>query len=169
MYVDSSDLNSPVAMETDIPLIEDVQRLKKTVEEGATQVNLTLSLMSLSLTLLASQLLICVSRPELKKALQSLRTNRCVCGMSFLHGAPNCSVFFGYLLRQKVFCRGGSCQHCLFKDWVLGFCKAPTDNLDCNRCYVNKSRFKRNATGHSMGQNIDVSSHGRDTMIRFIL
>uniref|UniRef100_A0A674NN96 Serine/threonine protein phosphatase 2A regulatory subunit n=1 Tax=Takifugu rubripes TaxID=31033 RepID=A0A674NN96_TAKRU len=27
----------PVAMETDIPLIEDVQRLKKTVEEGATQ------------------------------------------------------------------------------------------------------------------------------------
>uniref|UniRef100_A0A671TV18 Serine/threonine protein phosphatase 2A regulatory subunit n=1 Tax=Sparus aurata TaxID=8175 RepID=A0A671TV18_SPAAU len=37
MYVDSSDLNSPVAMETDIPLIEDVQRLKKTVEEGATQ------------------------------------------------------------------------------------------------------------------------------------
>lgn len=44
MYVDSSDLNSPVAMETDIPLIEDVQRLKKTVEEGATQVNLTFSL-----------------------------------------------------------------------------------------------------------------------------
>lgn len=41
MYVDSSDLNSPVAMETDVPLIEDVQRLKKTVEEGATQVNLT--------------------------------------------------------------------------------------------------------------------------------
>lgn len=40
MYVDSSDLNSPVAMETDVPLIEDVQRLKKTVEEGATQVNL---------------------------------------------------------------------------------------------------------------------------------
>uniref|UniRef100_A0A7N8XJ42 Serine/threonine protein phosphatase 2A regulatory subunit n=1 Tax=Mastacembelus armatus TaxID=205130 RepID=A0A7N8XJ42_9TELE len=37
MYVDSSDLNSPVAMETDVPLIEDVQRLKKTVEEGATQ------------------------------------------------------------------------------------------------------------------------------------
>ncbi len=44
MYVDSSDLNSPVAMETDFPLIEDVQRLKKTVEEGATQVNLTFSL-----------------------------------------------------------------------------------------------------------------------------
>ena len=44
MYVDSSDLNSPVAMETDVPLIEDVQRLKKTVEEGATQVNLTFSL-----------------------------------------------------------------------------------------------------------------------------
>lgn len=44
MYVDSSDLNSPVAMETDVPLIEDVQRLKKTVEEGATQVNLTYSL-----------------------------------------------------------------------------------------------------------------------------
>lgn len=43
MYVDSSDLNSPVAMETDVPLIEDVQRLKKTVEEGATQVNLTFS------------------------------------------------------------------------------------------------------------------------------
>ncbi|XP_041827642.1 serine/threonine-protein phosphatase 2A 56 kDa regulatory subunit gamma isoform isoform X1 [Melanotaenia boesemani] len=37
IYVDSSDLNSPVAMETDVPLIEDVQRLKKTVEEGATQ------------------------------------------------------------------------------------------------------------------------------------
>lgn len=31
-------------METDVPLIEDVQRLKKTVEEGATQVNLTFSL-----------------------------------------------------------------------------------------------------------------------------
>lgn len=44
MYVDSSDLNSPVAMETDVPLIEDVQRLKKTVEEGATQVNLAFSL-----------------------------------------------------------------------------------------------------------------------------
>lgn len=44
MCVDSSDLNSPVAMETDVPLIEDVQRLKKTVEEGATQVNLTSSL-----------------------------------------------------------------------------------------------------------------------------
>lgn len=44
MYVDSSDLNSPVAMETDIPLIEDVQMLKKTVEEGAAQVNLTFSL-----------------------------------------------------------------------------------------------------------------------------
>uniref|UniRef100_A0A8D3BW42 Serine/threonine protein phosphatase 2A regulatory subunit n=1 Tax=Scophthalmus maximus TaxID=52904 RepID=A0A8D3BW42_SCOMX len=29
--------NNPVAMETDVPLIEDVQRLKKTVEEGATQ------------------------------------------------------------------------------------------------------------------------------------
>lgn len=131
MYVDSSDLNSPVAMETDIPLIEDVQRLKKTVEEGATQVNLTLSLMSLSLTLLASQLLICVSRPELKKALQPLRNNPCVCGMSFLHGAPNCSVFFGYLLMQKVFCLGGFfCRHCLLKGWVLSFCKAPTDNLD---------------------------------------
>ncbi|XP_005724154.1 serine/threonine-protein phosphatase 2A 56 kDa regulatory subunit delta isoform [Pundamilia nyererei] len=37
VYVHSSDLNSPVAMETDVPLIEDVQRLKKTVEEGATQ------------------------------------------------------------------------------------------------------------------------------------
>uniref|UniRef100_A0A8C6LE12 Serine/threonine protein phosphatase 2A regulatory subunit n=1 Tax=Nothobranchius furzeri TaxID=105023 RepID=A0A8C6LE12_NOTFU len=36
-HVDSSDLYSPVAMETDVPLIEDVQRLKKTVEEGATQ------------------------------------------------------------------------------------------------------------------------------------
>lgn len=126
MYVDSSDLNSPVAMETDIPLIEDVQRLKKTVEEGATQVNLALSLMSLSLTLLASQLLICVSRPELKKVLQSLRNNRCVCGMSFLHGAPNCSVFFGYLLMQKAkgFLSGGfSCRHCLLKGWVLGFAK----------------------------------------------
>lgn len=44
MYVDSSDLNSPVAMETDVPLIEDVQRLKKTVEAGATQVNLNFCL-----------------------------------------------------------------------------------------------------------------------------
>lgn len=43
MYVDSSDLNSPVAMEMDVPLIEDVQRLKKTVEAGATQVNLNFS------------------------------------------------------------------------------------------------------------------------------
>lgn len=43
MYVDSSDLNSPVAMETDVPLIEDVQGLKQTVEEGTAQVNLTLS------------------------------------------------------------------------------------------------------------------------------
>lgn len=51
MYVNSSDLNSPVAMETDFPLIEDVQRLKKTVEEGATQVNLTFSV-SLLLSLL---------------------------------------------------------------------------------------------------------------------
>lgn len=65
MYVDSSDLNSPVAMETDIPLIEDVQRLKKTVEEGPTQVNLTLSLISLNLTLLASQISVCVLRLEL--------------------------------------------------------------------------------------------------------
>lgn len=30
-------------METDVPFIEDVQRLKKAVEEGATQVNLTFS------------------------------------------------------------------------------------------------------------------------------
>ncbi|KAI9528891.1 hypothetical protein NQZ68_017491 [Dissostichus eleginoides] len=29
-------------METDVPLIEDVQRLKKTVEEGATQPNFLL-------------------------------------------------------------------------------------------------------------------------------
>ncbi|XP_041121894.1 serine/threonine-protein phosphatase 2A 56 kDa regulatory subunit gamma isoform isoform X3 [Polyodon spathula] len=35
--VDSSGLNSPVAMETDGPLIEDVQMLKKTVEEEAIQ------------------------------------------------------------------------------------------------------------------------------------
>lgn len=69
MYVDSSDLNSPVAMETDIPLIEDVQGLKKTVEEGATQVNLTLSLISLSLTLPASQISVCVLRLELKNVL----------------------------------------------------------------------------------------------------
>lgn len=94
MYVDSSDLNSPVAMEMDIPLIEDVQRLKKTVEEGATQVNLTLSLMSLSLTLLASQSLVCLSRLELKKALQTLRNSWCVCGMLFLNRAPNCSVLY---------------------------------------------------------------------------
>lgn len=39
MYVDSSGLNSPVEMETDGPLIEDVLMLKKTVEEEATQVN----------------------------------------------------------------------------------------------------------------------------------
>ncbi|XP_041131775.1 serine/threonine-protein phosphatase 2A 56 kDa regulatory subunit gamma isoform isoform X7 [Polyodon spathula] len=38
--VDSSGLNSPVAMETDGPLIEDVQMLKKTVEEEAIQVKL---------------------------------------------------------------------------------------------------------------------------------
>uniref|UniRef100_A0AAR2LRI2 Serine/threonine protein phosphatase 2A regulatory subunit n=1 Tax=Pygocentrus nattereri TaxID=42514 RepID=A0AAR2LRI2_PYGNA len=37
MYVDSSGLNSPVEMETDGPLIEDIQMLKKTVEEGAIQ------------------------------------------------------------------------------------------------------------------------------------
>ncbi|MGH0175859.1 UNVERIFIED_CONTAM: hypothetical protein FKN15_071936 [Acipenser sinensis] len=35
--VDSSGLNSPVAMETDGPLIEDVEMLKKTVEEEAVQ------------------------------------------------------------------------------------------------------------------------------------
>ncbi|KAK1158696.1 serine/threonine-protein phosphatase 2A 56 kDa regulatory subunit gamma isoform isoform X1 [Acipenser oxyrinchus oxyrinchus] len=38
--VDSSGLNSPVAMETDGPLIEDVEMLKKTVEEEAVQVKL---------------------------------------------------------------------------------------------------------------------------------
>lgn len=62
MYVDSSDLNSPVAMETDIPLIEDVQRLKKTVEEGAIQVNLTFSLSLLIFPLritLCQQICIC--------------------------------------------------------------------------------------------------------------
>uniref|UniRef100_A0A8C9U993 Serine/threonine protein phosphatase 2A regulatory subunit n=1 Tax=Scleropages formosus TaxID=113540 RepID=A0A8C9U993_SCLFO len=36
-YVDSSGLSSPVEMETDGPLIEDVLMLKKTVEEEATQ------------------------------------------------------------------------------------------------------------------------------------
>uniref|UniRef100_A0AAR2L902 Serine/threonine protein phosphatase 2A regulatory subunit n=1 Tax=Pygocentrus nattereri TaxID=42514 RepID=A0AAR2L902_PYGNA len=42
MYVDSSGLNSPVEMETDGPLIEDIQMLKKTVEEGAIQYGLTM-------------------------------------------------------------------------------------------------------------------------------
>ncbi|XP_043998413.1 serine/threonine-protein phosphatase 2A 56 kDa regulatory subunit gamma isoform isoform X2 [Gambusia affinis] len=37
LYLDSYDIISPVAMETDLPFIEDVQRLKKAVEEGATQ------------------------------------------------------------------------------------------------------------------------------------
>lgn len=39
MYVDSSGHNSPVEMETDGPLIEDVQMLKKTVADEAIQVN----------------------------------------------------------------------------------------------------------------------------------
>lgn len=39
MYVDSSGHSSPVAMETDGPLIEDVQMLKKTVADEAIQVN----------------------------------------------------------------------------------------------------------------------------------
>lgn len=38
MYADSSGLNSPVDMETDGPLIEDVHMLRQTVEEEATQV-----------------------------------------------------------------------------------------------------------------------------------
>ncbi|KAM5129503.1 serine/threonine-protein phosphatase 2A 56 kDa regulatory subunit gamma isoform 1-T1 [Mantella aurantiaca] len=37
MYTDTSALNSPVAMETDGPLLEDVQMLKKTVREEASQ------------------------------------------------------------------------------------------------------------------------------------
>ncbi|MEE6493684.1 hypothetical protein FKM82_016917 [Ascaphus truei] len=37
MYTDTSALNSPVAMETDGPLLEDVQMLKRTVREEATQ------------------------------------------------------------------------------------------------------------------------------------
>lgn len=41
MCVDSSGLNSPVAMETDGPLIEDVEMLKKTVEEEAVQVKVS--------------------------------------------------------------------------------------------------------------------------------
>lgn len=68
MYVDSSDLNSPVAMETDIPLIEDVQRLKKTVEEGATQVNLTFSL-SLLIFPVRLSILIHLYVPKLAKSL----------------------------------------------------------------------------------------------------
>lgn len=39
MYVDSSGHSSPVEMETDGPLIEDVQMLKKTVADEAIQVN----------------------------------------------------------------------------------------------------------------------------------
>lgn len=39
VYVDSSSLSSPVEMETDGPLIEDVAMLKKTVEEEATQLS----------------------------------------------------------------------------------------------------------------------------------
>ncbi|KAG9344798.1 hypothetical protein JZ751_010485 [Albula glossodonta] len=39
VYIDSSGLTSPVEMETDGPLIEDVAMLKKTVEEEATQLS----------------------------------------------------------------------------------------------------------------------------------
>lgn len=60
MYVDSSDFNSPVAMEMDIPLIEDVQMLKKTVEEGAAQVNLTFSLSLL--IFISNQRFVCLQR-----------------------------------------------------------------------------------------------------------
>lgn len=77
MYVDSSDLNSPVAMETDIPLIEDVQRLKKTVEEGATQVNLTFSL----------SLLIFPVRLYINTFVCSQACK--VSGLSFLHDSKN--------------------------------------------------------------------------------
>ncbi|XP_030627069.1 serine/threonine-protein phosphatase 2A 56 kDa regulatory subunit gamma isoform isoform X4 [Chanos chanos] len=38
MFVDSSGLNSPVEMETDGHLIEDIHMLKKTVKDGATQI-----------------------------------------------------------------------------------------------------------------------------------
>lgn len=38
VHVDPSSLSSPMEMETDGPLIEDVAMLKKTVEEEATQV-----------------------------------------------------------------------------------------------------------------------------------
>ncbi|KAG7224170.1 hypothetical protein INR49_019905 [Caranx melampygus] len=41
MYVDSSDLNSPVAMETDVPLIEDVQRLKRQLRRARLSCNMT--------------------------------------------------------------------------------------------------------------------------------
>ena len=51
MYVDSSDLNSPVAMETEFGLIEDVEGLKQTIKDGATQVN--------NLTLFSPQGLTC--------------------------------------------------------------------------------------------------------------
>uniref|UniRef100_A0A672KMJ5 Serine/threonine protein phosphatase 2A regulatory subunit n=1 Tax=Sinocyclocheilus grahami TaxID=75366 RepID=A0A672KMJ5_SINGR len=39
MYIDSSSLSSPMDMETDGPIIEDVMMLKKTVEEEATQLH----------------------------------------------------------------------------------------------------------------------------------
>lgn len=38
LYIDSTGLGSPMDMETDGPLLDDVQMLKKTVEEEATQV-----------------------------------------------------------------------------------------------------------------------------------
>lgn len=30
---------------------------------------------------------------------------------------------------------------CFFRDQALGFCEAPGDNLDCNRCYINKDEL----------------------------
>uniref|UniRef100_A0A673MTP8 Protein phosphatase 2, regulatory subunit B', gamma b n=1 Tax=Sinocyclocheilus rhinocerous TaxID=307959 RepID=A0A673MTP8_9TELE len=39
MHIDSSSLSSPMDMETDGPIIEDVMMLKKTVEEEATQIH----------------------------------------------------------------------------------------------------------------------------------
>lgn len=41
MYHDSAGSDSPVDMETDEPLLDDVNMLKKTVEEEATQVRTT--------------------------------------------------------------------------------------------------------------------------------
>lgn len=42
-----------------------------------------------------------------------------------------------FLLKREIF------PHCcLFGGQILGFCKAPKENLDCNRRYINKKKWK---------------------------